>query len=332
MRRPHPATERLAAMVLAACVAGCARRGGDGARPLPPRSETASHGPVEFTLTADPAEVHLDRDVLLTLRTAAPSGVVVRLPPLEGRLQGFALNGSFDREAEARDGRVVRERCVRLSPLIAGEYRIAPMAVVWSDRRVSTAEQWFATPPLRLPARPVPEGAGRNLADIAPPAWITPGFGIVMRYIAAAAAAVGLGFAAWVLARRVRRAVRLHRMSPRERALFELAELVARRLVEQDRVKDFYFELTMIVRRYIERAHGIRAPEQTTEEFLAAAALHPAFGEAVVARLRAFLEAADLVKYAAFRPERPVVDRALETARQYVETDAASDAGGAGPP
>jgi len=112
-------------------------------------------------------------------------------------------------------------------------------------------------------------------------------------------------------------------MSPRERALEELAELMARDLVGKNMVKEFYLELTMIVRRYIERAHAIRAPEQTTEEFLAAVSSDNRFGQEVINRLRLFLEAADLVKFAAYHPESDAISRATETARSYVVTDAA---------
>jgi len=120
----------------------------------------------------------------------------------------------------------------------------------------------------------------------------------------------------------VQRAVKLRRMSPRERALYELAELLARDLLGREQIKDFYFELTMIVRAYIERAHTIRAPEQTTEEFLLAVSRDSRFSPAVVGQLRTFLQAADMVKYAAFRPDQPTVNQALSTARNYIETDA----------
>ena len=38
-------------------------------------------------------------------------------------------------------------------------------------------------------------------------------------------------------------------------------------------------------------------------------------------RLRAFLQAADLVKYAALHPTPEIVSQAVDTARRYVETD-----------
>ena len=44
--------------------------------------------------------------------------------------------------------------------------------------------------------------------------------------------------------------------------------LLAENLPAQGLVKEFYLRLTGIVRQYVEDTTGIRAPEQTTEEFL----------------------------------------------------------------
>ena len=67
---------------------------------------------------------------------------------------------------------------------------------------------------------------------------------------------------------------------------------------------------------------------KSREEFLAAVSQDPRFSYDVVKRLRTFMQAADLVKYAAYRPDRPAIEQSLATARTYVETDA--DEGAAG--
>lgn len=293
----------------------------------PPSVETVS-GPVTLRITATPPAVRMDRDTLLTIETVAPSNVQVKLPPIDDRLTGFTVAGSFDRPVSERDGRIVRERNIRLLPQAATRYRIAPMAVTWHDR--SGEEHAFPTRPLVLPSEPLVKGdPGSSLAQPRPPVRIYPGAGTILLYAVGLLGAAALGWLLWWSVRRIRREVRLRRMSPRERALHDLAELLARDLIGKDRVKDFYFELTMIVRAYIERAHAIRAPEQTTEEFLVAVSRDPRFSPAVVARLKAFLQAADLVKYAAYRPDTPAIDRSLATAKTYIETDAEDQAAGA---
>ena len=108
-------------------------------------------------------------------------------------------------------------------------------------------------------------------------------------------------------------------MAPRERALLELRELLERRLPEKGETKRFYVLLTGIVRRYIERRHKVRAPELTTEEFLKEATQHPAFTPETLTRLREFLDAADMVKFAGITASAETVAGSTDAARRYLE-------------
>lgn len=263
----------------------------------------------------------------MTLRITAPTNLSIKLPPLETRMKGFTVSGSFDGHPVVTGGKRAFDRNVRLTPRISTEYRIAPLAVSWKQPGTGL-EQWFPTKAVVLASEPLLKGdPGRDIATARGPVWIYPGLKGFVGYALAALGLAALGYGAWRLFRKIRRAVQLRRMSPKERALFELAELMARDLVGHDQVKEFYFELTMIVRLYIERAHSIRAPEQTTEEFLVAVSRDPRFNPDVVKRLREFMQAADLVKYAGHRPGRPAVDSAISTAKTYIETDESETSG-----
>jgi len=81
---------------------------------------------------------------------------------------------------------------------------------------------------------------------------------------------------------------------------------------------DFYVELTGIVRRYIERTTGIRAPEQTTEEFFAAIRSDRRFDPERARQLKDFLAACDLVKYAAAQPRTEDMEEAFSLAAAFV--------------
>ena len=265
--------------------------------------------------------VRLDRDILLTILVTSPTNVTVKLPTLETRVKGFMVSGNYDSPPQISRGKTLRTRNIRLTPQISDEYRLAPMAVTWKDPATG-AEQWFPTKPVVLESEKLmKEAPGKEIAATQGPVWIYPGLKGMIGYALMVLGVVALVYLGWRLFRKVRRAVQLRRMSPRERALFELAELMARDLVGHHQVKEFYFELTMIVRAYIERAHAIRAPEQTTEEFLAAVSADVRFSRDVVRRLREFMQAADLVKYAGVHPTLASVDAATSTAKNYIETD-----------
>lgn len=126
----------------------------------------------------------------------------------------------------------------------------------------------------------------------------------------------------------------------------ELAWLAHDRLAQRD-VKRFYVELTGIVRRYIEQTTGVRAPEQTTEEFLreigrskrviSQGEESPREGVSrdwlvaptLVSALKDFLESADLVKFAAHQPQEKDIAGSFERAERFVRLESATQ--GAGP-
>ncbi|MEW6252017.1 MAG: hypothetical protein AB1716_15355, partial [Planctomycetota bacterium] len=117
-------------------------------------------------------------------------------------------------------------------------------------------------------------------------------------------------------------------------ALRELSRLGPLDWLDPPQVRAFYYGLTEIVRRYIERMFGVAAPEMTTEEFLRVVAqprapacwtearpcASPLHAEAP--RLREMLQACDIVKYAAFQPAAEDGEAVLRTARAFVNATA----------
>ena len=110
-------------------------------------------------------------------------------------------------------------------------------------------------------------------------------------------------------------------MSPIERAWVELDRLVRKGLPGRGKYKDFYVELTMVVRRYVQRKYGIRAPHLTTEEFLGELAGSRLGGYPNAAGLKAFLESADMVKFAGVEATPEMADGATDSARGYLKSD-----------
>jgi hypothetical protein len=288
-----------------------------------PRVVTHRKGPVEVSLIAEPAEVHLDRKTLLTLRISAPEHIQTIVPPIQDRLTGFTLSGEFSSPDRIQDGKRVQEFNYRLSPTLAEEHRIAPMALSWVDsRQANVKSDWLATPALSFErARLLDDDADLSLAEVREAQWLMPSITSIL--VMAALVLIPL-IALFFILRAIIRALRRRAargLSPAQQALQELNALIAKALPESGQVREFYFELTMIVRRYIENAHKIRAPEQTTEEFLRTAAGSSIFSGETLDRLRAFMQASDLVKYAAQEPDDMAIEHALHTARHYIETD-----------
>ena len=122
-----------------------------------------------------------------------------------------------------------------------------------------------------------------------------------------------------------------HPLSAQEQALHRLAALLESRKYESD-VKGFFVELSDIVRWYVERLTGVRAPELTTEEFLDRITRHadrflgkisqsPAHVTDSLEALVPFLESADIVKFAKHVPTEDEVMLAFRQAEQLVRKE-----------
>lgn len=324
--------------ITSACIVGCSSgskskaKDSKEATPTAPHVEDINIGPVQVTMTVAPGTIMLDRDCVLTIRATAPKNISIAIPSISDRLQGFIDSSQFDREPVITGTQKTIERVIKLTPLISDEYRIAPMPIRYGPNhnaslsknniQGTSSPKWGATPAIVLPLQKLANVDSDNtIKTTLSPFWIHPSLRTVAGYIAIIIILVILVFVIIKILGRIQRKVRLMRMSPKERALEELKDLLRKKLIEKHLIKDFYVELTMVVRRYIERQHHVRAPEQTTEEFLTAITANSEFSPEVIKRLREFLKEADLVKFATYTPNQSSNNAAIETAKSYITTD-----------
>ena len=172
----------------------------------------------------------------------------------------------------------------------------------------------FENPPPRDPVTGEMEVNPRK--DLPPLSWRLVGLSL-LALLAAAAALYGL----YALSRYLARRVREHRMSPIERAWAELARLMKKGLPKRGRYKDFYVELTMVVRRYVQRQHGVVAPHLTTEEFFDATRNSPSFPQSTLDELIDFLRRSDMVKFAGVEATPEMAESATQSAKTYIAKD-----------
>ena len=86
-------------------------------------------------------------------------------------------------------------------------------------------------------------------------------------------------------------------------ALRNLDRIRDEKIWQKDKIKEFYSQVTDVLRLYIEGQYNIPAPEYTTEETLRAVSAQPdLISEKARARLSQILPLADLVKFAKYQP------------------------------
>lgn len=102
----------------------------------------------------------------------------------------------------------------------------------------------------------------------------------------------------------------------KEEALQKLNNLWNKNYIEQGLIKEFYFELTEIIRWYIEKKYEINALELTTEELFLA--LKKKVDKSYNIKLKSFLENSDLAKFAKYVPQKEQILKDFETSKEFI--------------
>ncbi len=270
-----------------------------------------------------PREPRLSDLVEMDVRVESPPDVEIK-PPAFGQAVGdFLIRDYSERPPEPGAGNVRRFH-YQLEPAHAGKHLIRSVSIEFIDKRPNSEGRGepalIETDPLEVNVTSELGDEAPSLANLEPmlPPQPVPQTAAIGWVVGSALVVLLAILIAVALRRRKRLPIEPRRQTAEEIAQEALALLLAENLPGRGLVKEFYLRLTVIVRQYVEDTTGIRAPEQTTEEFLRDMRSRAAFPPERSARLAEFLEAADLVKYAGQQPEEGQIDHAIARAHEFV--------------
>ncbi len=277
-------------------------------------------GPVQLVIRLDRTELDLTQDLLLEEELRIEPGFEAELPDvLPGDLDGLGLARVRDLPARHEGGVTVRRRRLTLEPERVGDCAVAERwAFFRKEGQPLEEERPLRTEPIEVHVTAVP--ASLDLTPPAPPTVLLadPDAPPAARWPLALAAALALALGLLLARRRARGERALPAPPPHVVARAALARLDGLGLLERGDIEGYFVTFSALLRDYVERRFGVRAPEQTTEEFLRAAERDPAL-EGHRAPLRAFLTLADQVKFARERPDPAEARQARDTVAAFVD-------------
>ena len=106
---------------------------------------------------------------------------------------------------------------------------------------------------------------------------------------------------------------------PHEIAYEQLEVLRQKDLIRQGRTKEYYSEISDIIRHYLENRFLLKAPEMTTEEFLGYVRDYGQLMDEHKSLLKEFLSACDLVKFAKHAPSVGETSAIFVSAKNFVD-------------
>ena len=279
-------------------------------------------GPATVHVRLDKTKMTIADTVLLQFEATLQPGYQIEMPKVDKVLENFGIV-DWDNLGEKLDAKnqVVTTYQYKLEPFLSGNYEIPAFTFVFHDANDPGARH-------ELASEPIPVEVTSLLGDQRAKLVIEDIEGVVEmprhagRWWLGTLAALGVAAvpAGWLLlrGRRARQLVRIFKPA-HEVAYARLRALVALNLVEQGKIKEFYEQISGILRYYIEDRFDLHAPERTTEEFLTELRFTEALGSSDKEVLGEFLTHCDLVKFAKHDPTSEQIQRTFDLVKDFIE-------------
>lgn len=271
--------------------------------------------PASLSASLTPAEIPFHRTATYTLRIEAPAGEQFEFPDLSSANPDFSIRRGELRSSVVEDSQVIEQDYVLDA--------VRPGAYLMPGQQLTIAGQALSVPPLALSVRDLTESelaAAGEFEGLPGLDVVVPQPGTPWWYYALGAAALGLlaALVAYLWAARRREAP----MAPPDPAWVvaerRLNELASRQLPQGGKFEAYYVDLSAILRYYIEDRFGIRAPEQTTPEFLESASGSGRLTDAQQEALSRFLRHCDRVKFARYEPSLAEMEESFGVVTGFV--------------
>jgi hypothetical protein len=277
---------------------------------------------VQFTAQVDKATATVGDIVMLTLTVNCDPKLAVDVPDAGSQITGLRIIDAGEEGPKTVDTRMVHNKWYKLQPDIVGSYIIPPLKVSYRDQKGEQKElqssQIFIE--VKSVLKDKQAGASSDIVDIKPlqdvprplrPFLIYGGAALLLLLVAVTAT--------WLYMRRKKKLAAVPTKPAHLLALEELEQLNRDQLIEKGIVREYYFRLSEIFRRYIERRFHIPAVERTTEELVPDILNRTEFGSGVKAETREILRHADLVKFARLSPDKNATDNEYRKVVHVIE-------------
>ena len=199
-----------------------------------------------------------------------------------------------------------QEWLFKLTLFDTGNVFIPPVAFAYKHRQ-DTLQRMAYTNPISLTVVGIPFDPKGDIKDIKPPLsapWKFEDFlpYLIALLVLAFAAVAYYYYKKWKKRREEGYVPVKPSIPPGQAALAALHALEEQHLWQQGKVKQYYSEVTEIVRRFLEDQYRVSALESTSDEIIAQLLALPE-AQAMLKEFRSFFTTADLVKFAKYIPD-----------------------------
>jgi hypothetical protein len=275
--------------------------------------------PVVIEASVDKVQATTMDTILYSIDISSVPGLKVNIPEVGENIIGFRIIDLGEEKPRQIDDRIKLNKWYKLQADIIGSYIIPSVKVSYEDANGS--EEKLETSEIFVQVK---SAIGENeefkdIIDIKPLIDVKVGYPRTALILIISSIVLICAAALIIYLRKKKRKEFAKPLLAHEIAFKELDELKNSNLLNDKKVKIFYFMLQEIVRRYIESRFLFNASEWTTEEILPVVKKDLGFEAVLIELIESFLKNTDLVKFTDFIPRKNNIQLEVSMAYKFVE-------------
>ena len=278
-------------------------------------------------LSLDTSSIKIGERVLLRLNATLPKTASIYWPGIGDTLTSkveVASKSKIDTNATSRNEFTNYSQTILITSFDTGFHYIPPFKIHYSYAGDSARHELLSEG-VYIKVQTVEVDTTKAIRDIRGPIQAPISFAEIVPYLAGMAVLALIIGLVWYYLWRKRMNKPLFPVitrvpgPPWQTALESLDLLEEKKLWQNGKIKEYYSELTDIIRHYLHEQHGIEAMEMITAEILSA---YDSAGlqDDARSKLTKILMQADFVKFAKAIPLRNENELSLTYSRQFIET------------
>lgn len=274
--------------------------------------------PITIKVEVDKHYVSIGEKIRYSIIAAIGKDFEIEFPDFTKGIGNFNVRDSGARKSEFFGNRKITQWYI-LDTYVTGK-SVIPKAKIkykskqekdWSETETSEAV-------IEIKSLLEKAGSGARLRDIKGPIGLRSGINFFLVLIALSVILI-LGLIIVFLRKNKKREKVLRLRPAHEIAYEQLNELKKKNFLKKGMIKEYYAEISAIIRHYLENRFNLKAPEMTTEEFLAHVRDYSQLAAIHKALLKEFLLNCDLVKFAKYIPPEWEFELVFDSAKNFVD-------------
>jgi len=279
--------------------------------------------PISVSSSVDKARIRIGDLIHYSVKVTHDDSVQVEMPGFAANLGGFEIRDYELKDPQKQDGRIVNEASYTISTFITGEFEIPPLLIQYT-LGTDTTHHVLMTESINITVESMKASEAGDIRDVKAPLEIPRQWWYLIRWMILGmflVAAIVTGILLYRQYKMGKSLLPVREASPRpahEVAIEALDRLRGSDLLEKGNIKQFYIELSEIIREYIDGRYFVVALEMTTTEVLCGLK-EQNLKDDVFHLFQIFLQNCDLVKFAKYIPSDEKRQKTVQLAYDIVE-------------